>query len=504
MRIIMLLLYSLVWMLGCSSGNDDGLLSDGQTDGQIKFEISFAGGNKNLLRGATASDFTSTWEIGDEIGVFAVKHGGSLAASNNNIHNVKLTHQNDGTWSGAVFWPNTCETYDFYAYYPYDDSMSDPTAYTFSVQTNQSTVANYSKSDLLMAKNDNGGSGFTKNAATVVSLQFSHAMSLIQVEFESGGAIGANLNGMEKVYLRAIGTTTSFDLSIGTVMVDASETVTDIEMIKVDGLTNTYRALISAQSIPSNTALFVISRGGCLTYTTNAAVMLTQANAAKYKILLQAPTLDPTHTYAVGDPYPYLGLAEGIVWKVSNSGFNGKIVSLDEKSMAKWGIYDGQKGLNSTDNGMVNMNTLSNYINNNSGNWENYPPFAWVHEKNGGGVTNYYTDPNAKGIWYLQSITELQHLYCVYNGKDAETWHWPWSDNPNEEYPTFKNDNATSARNDFNQKLTSAGGIALSSDWYSSSSEYGNFHVYDMTFADGQAGNSTKQQPNIARAMMAF
>ena len=87
------------------------------SDHAIRFEIGFA----PTTRTETGADFKTTWTSGDRIGLFAAPAGEPLQSTGNPIHNVALTF--DGTqWSGEAFWPEECETLDFYAYYPYDEA----------------------------------------------------------------------------------------------------------------------------------------------------------------------------------------------------------------------------------------------------------------------------------------------------------------------------------------------------------------------------------------------
>ncbi|MDO4425458.1 MAG: fimbrillin family protein, partial [Planctomycetia bacterium] len=76
----------------------------------------------------------STWQVGDEVGVYVVVKDGTLSAtaSENFLHNVKLTY-NGTTWQPEekLYWPNTGGTFDFYAYFPYSASATDPANIAF-------------------------------------------------------------------------------------------------------------------------------------------------------------------------------------------------------------------------------------------------------------------------------------------------------------------------------------------------------------------------------------
>ena len=188
------LLYALAGVLLTACGKEETIGPDGpQTpgEGEIRFEIGFApmdGASQTdpHTRVATDTQFNSTWEDGDAIGIFAVQHGKELAASGNFIHNVKLTYTgNSWTASEGIYWPKDGTKYDFYAYYPYSDAATDPKKIAFSVPVDQCEATTgkpaYNRNDLLMAKNDNNGAGFGRNDRAV-SLSFKHALAMVQVK----------------------------------------------------------------------------------------------------------------------------------------------------------------------------------------------------------------------------------------------------------------------------------------------------------------------------------
>lgn len=244
--------------------------SPGAPGGEIRFEIGIA----PQTRVATDTKFKSTWEDGDAIGIFAVKHGEQLAAADNPIHNVRLTYSSadGGTWSGPAYWPASSagiSELDFYAYHPYDDNGGspatlNPTAIAFNVAPDQSAPADaagntpsaFTRSHLLMAKAADGGAdgnGFAKGET--VSLTFRHALAMVQVK------TGTNMPGKYTVYLN--GCTTDAVLNLATQQTSAPATAPQrITMYPCpndgDGATGTfaYRALVPVQTITGGTVLF--------------------------------------------------------------------------------------------------------------------------------------------------------------------------------------------------------------------------------------------------------
>ena len=199
-----------VLLTACSKDNDTGDYpgTNESPGGDIRFEIGFdtpaatAGADLPQTRVTTDSQFKSTWDDGDEIGVFACSNGGTLATDGSNyINNVKLTYNKTaGTWTQAepLYWPTAAQNItalDFYAYYPYDASAADPTAIAFNVKIDQndetSGKSNYNLSDLLTAKATNGNTGYGKGET--VTLSFSHPLAMVQVTLDdSKGAIDPN------------------------------------------------------------------------------------------------------------------------------------------------------------------------------------------------------------------------------------------------------------------------------------------------------------------------
>lgn len=250
-------------LAGCSKDE----LGGEQTGDEITFEISFAG--KMQTRVATDAWFDSTWEDGDEIGIFAVMHGEELATSGNYIDNERLTYDADtNTWSlddgTALYWPQDGTALDFYAYHPYYEAF-DATSNTFEVTAYQDEENNYNRSDLLMAKADNGGAGYAKGA-TIVPLGFVHALAMVQVTLDNetglldtDADITVTLRGVQRYGVVGLATTTAIALG----------EEGDITMYRLEQegtpeytTTFTYRALAPAdQTFDAGTSLFRITDG---------------------------------------------------------------------------------------------------------------------------------------------------------------------------------------------------------------------------------------------------
>ena len=275
-------------LVSCDRDELEGTEPGGRDDkSEIRFEIGFAPqaatNDSPKTKAATAPDFTTAWENGDEIGLFAVSRASGatgaaaeLKASGNYIHNVKLTYSSadGGKWTPAQdLYFDGANVLDFYAYHPYDAAATDPTAIAFNVLTDQNgttdSKSNYNLSDLLTAKADNSGAGYDKATfkGTTIPLQFSHALSLVQVEIPVQGK-GFGPSESLVVKLRSVKPGAALDLSVadgttpgsGLSLATAGNDALNITMCRVEEATNTtsytYRALVPAQAIPQGASMF--------------------------------------------------------------------------------------------------------------------------------------------------------------------------------------------------------------------------------------------------------
>lgn len=253
-------------------------------EGKIVFDISFAptddDGQQTRVATSTDGQFKSTWEEGDEIGVFACLTNPDtpdiyLKKSGNPLHNVKLTYTS-GKWVGDAWWPTLADLpadreMRFFAYYPYNAATTDPTAIAFAVKTDQSNMTygkpNYNLSDLL-----NGGSTGSYTRGGKVELTFHHALSLVQVNVPVGTLTGSGPNGELEVSLVARAKATvnfnSYNTSFETKLAATDNDPVAIRMQRVEDPANTtsytYRALVPAQDFAAGSRIFRLTHEGQL------------------------------------------------------------------------------------------------------------------------------------------------------------------------------------------------------------------------------------------------
>lgn len=134
---------------------------------------------------------------GDRMGIYVVDYEdgqpGDLSSSGIRAQNVLYTYNGDSySWSSptTIYWRDKQTPVSIYGYYPGQNYISDPTAWTFSVQTDQSTPADngslsgYEQSDLLWGKQ--GRVEFTQEQ---IIIKYQHILAGVRVHLNKGTGI---------------------------------------------------------------------------------------------------------------------------------------------------------------------------------------------------------------------------------------------------------------------------------------------------------------------------
>lgn len=278
------------------------------------------------------TDYTTTFEEGDNIGVFVVRDGEAL------ISNMKMTLGADGTtWageSGAKLY--YYKDADYIAYSPYTDGLSATseegiiTHFTTNLKnsTGQSTLADYQAADLMTA---------SVKAADVkrgqqITFNFAHRMSMIEIKVPirayktSGGYEYSAPLGLKVTMAEESAAGKEFSLCTF-----GKETITENESEVTKGI---YRCIVA----PSEAALTVegeFQDGSAPVYfpATGGEDLSVTPEAGTYKGFDVNYTYDnyttATRELKVGDYY----YADGSIWPnelkgVLETGCIGKIFSL--------------------------------------------------------------------------------------------------------------------------------------------------------------------------------
>lgn len=396
----------LVLLLGaaCDKEEFDGSPADGEPQ-PIRFDIAVATATPSgpSTRVSTATDFTSSFTAGDQVGLYIVKGNGGLKASDNWVDNALLTY--DGTkWTcnlpeGKKYYPRDGSKLSFYAYYPYDSEVTDPLNMSFSVQKDQS--AGLSSSYLMTASQK----GVSKSH-NPVQLTFAHKLALVKVNLKDGDQPKDKApRPADVVTLKGRQLTTS--LNLATDVVGSSGPATDVKM-HYNTADKCWYALVPQQVVTTGRVQLTFEWTHILTlkHTPPRQFTLVKGEVKPLDIEINVNmTIDKNHVYAVGDAYPHVGFYDkkGVVFEVSDGGKSGKILRLQREYGLLWSTESGVTNAKYNSNGRVNMETIRLLDNT----FAKYPAFQWVRELNSENTT-YAAD--SKGIWYLPGDEELKFI----------------------------------------------------------------------------------------------
>ena len=205
---------------------------------------------------------------GDRMGIYVVDYEdnqpGDLAASNIRAQNVLYTFDGDSySWSSStsIYWRDKQTPVSIYGYYPGQNYIGDPTAWNFSVQTDQSTPAEngslsgYEQSDLLWGKE--GRVEFTQEQ---IVIKYHHILAGVRVHLNKGTGISdTEWQKLEKIILvDHTKPSSTVDLSTGAVVVNGE--IAPIRM--ADQSNDDYRAVVIPQTIAAGKQLLSITIDG--------------------------------------------------------------------------------------------------------------------------------------------------------------------------------------------------------------------------------------------------
>lgn len=249
----------------CSNEIEEQLAEGSGNSGQ---EVKFTVGIENLSRTTIAEGSLKTEFVeGDEIGIFA--YDGETAVASN----VKYTYGGSAWTSDNAIAAQDGVQLSYYAYYPYSESVTDPSAINVTVNSDQATNG-FSKDDVLTAKNTEAEAG-----APSVSLTFAHAMAMVQVSLMQGTTDDADAT----VSLQSILPDTKVNAKDGSVVAATGEPVAVAMKKAAESLT--YRAVVPEQTITANSKLLTIVAGGkTFDVTFNADVKYEKGKLLQIKV----------------------------------------------------------------------------------------------------------------------------------------------------------------------------------------------------------------------------
>ena len=219
----------------------------------------------NISVGQQTRANDSTYENEDEVGIYVVNYDGStagtLAASGNQADNERFTY-NNGAWTPdeTIYWKDHSTAADFYAYYPYSESVNI-SAHPFSVMADQSTEDNFWASDFLWGK----ATKVTPTSAAV-PIVTNHSLSKILLAIEPGNGFTEEswTAATKSVKICNVKTNATIDLASGvaTATGDDGEIVPFLSVPTTPGVNPSYKAMIVPQTIADNSKLIVVTVDG--------------------------------------------------------------------------------------------------------------------------------------------------------------------------------------------------------------------------------------------------
>lgn len=432
-RLYTLLVVSCLLMAGCDSEEDVGGSSN-------HVAVQFGMGEISRLKTTSGGD---QWALNDPIGIFMLKNGQPLNSSNiaEGADNVEYKAQADGNATSGftpvsgipIFYPHDGDNVDFIAYYPYKSSLTN---YIYPVDVSVQTIP--ADIDVLYSNN---ATGYNKNSG-MVDLQFNHALSKLSFTLISGTG-SPDLTGA-KIEITNLATTANMSLANGTVTATNSGQ-TLIANTATDGLSSS--AIVIPQTLsgtklivtladntskfewdfPSNTEFLTGKNHQYAITVSKTGITVSSSGITIWTGTGDAPTLGTAETltqYKVGDYYPdpaNSSTAIGVVfwldpaaWGYDSSGtptgYFGKIVSLNQQTLIRWGddTIDeqdaGVEGVRNSSDGYLGTFNLISKRKDQSNFSTTYSAFYWIYQKN-----NY----DVNGIWYMPAIDELTTLYHI-------------------------------------------------------------------------------------------
>ena len=204
------------------------------------------------------------FENGDNIGLYVVNYNGStagsLAPSGNQVNNSQFTY--DGSkWSpeNSIYWKDNSTAADFYAYYPYNTTVSSTSTYPFSVKSNQGTEDDFWASDFLWGKATN-----ISPTSNPVPIQTSHSLSRIIIDIKPGsGFTETSWHAATKsIKICDVKTSATIDLSTGVATASGNNGEIIPLAASETGTTLSYKAMMIPQVVAEDSKLVVVTVDG--------------------------------------------------------------------------------------------------------------------------------------------------------------------------------------------------------------------------------------------------
>lgn len=263
-----------VCLASCSSDEE----TDVSNDGRVRFTAGI--GNQAVAATPATRASGSAWASGDAIGIFMVGHGTVDAEAGNKQFS---TPEGNGTFTpvagNEIYYPmdNSIKV-DFIAYYPYKENVSFDADLPVTIAPDQTTAAAQGGCDLMWAKADKNGNGYTKDAdaTTPVALTFGHCLAKLTMNCTVDVSVGATLDNAT-VTISGMNTVSTFDLKTATL--GTPETETGITPRKLTTPNTNFDATYDAIILPGSYGANKLS----VTFGINGEDFIWQVDAIEFE-----------------------------------------------------------------------------------------------------------------------------------------------------------------------------------------------------------------------------
>ena len=187
----MMIAAAAIILLGSCSTDDSLSKTDTETGRTMKISVAQAGftGSDSTGTRATNADLTTTFESGDHVGIYVTDGSGKVVTANQEITYDGTNWIIGDATTGTEATLEYHSAYHYFAYYPYNSKAPTDLTLTattgenffgsyinnFTPSTDQSTAADYSAQDLMVATGAVDG--------TSLSFGMTHQMALVEVDF---------------------------------------------------------------------------------------------------------------------------------------------------------------------------------------------------------------------------------------------------------------------------------------------------------------------------------
>lgn len=269
------------------------------SSGSMPLSLSGSISQQNVTR-ANEQGFVT----GDRMGIYVVDRvngeAGVLGASDNRAQNMIYSFDGDNyKWSSGtpIYWRDQQTPIDIYGYYPAVNYISNPTAYAFEVQRDQSAEAGngdlcgYEKSDLLWGKASNVA--FTTEQ---IIISYHHIMAGVRVQLVKGSGISDTEWEKLPKQVSIDNTVRSASVNLQDGGITSGTTVGPINMAPQSD--DAYRAIVIPQTVAAGKQLLSITLDG-LTYGYTIETAMNYQSGKLHNFTITINKREPSGDYEI-------------------------------------------------------------------------------------------------------------------------------------------------------------------------------------------------------------